>query len=631
MASTFLSRSNHRNVVSRYLLLTIFLVAFALYIPPYATEFVGDDYLHLGYVAEFLSNPLSAWKTLDPFWTDWYYRPTQNLGFLALRLLFGLNAFPYYVAIASSHLLTVALVYALGRRLGLSKWNAVLAAFLFALNAQHQDVASWASSMAIIVVTGLMVAAAIAYHRFLQSEGAVSTLWLVFFLFVVALLTHEQSILLLPVLLAMRWLWARGRRLGRAELLAFAAAGSLLIAYVVSQWLRPNPTLQLRDDVAANFVATLNPWSAGHFAATAIGRWLLLDRSSVGVAIMDWIAISPVAQVLAAVAILLLLATWYHRGNKPARFGLIWMVLHLGLVYLTLWRLRPDLFAGRHLYGAWVGVTLALSGMLALAYRKRPTAAAEYMRALALFLLLGVVVAQVYFTVRTHRQWQEHLAEVAAVRSQLYAIAPAVTEGTSFYAHSFVLQPGFTPFAAAAWFDEPLLSGGSLEALQQYPHLDGSSYIVGYQDERLFDLAPELRRHERSWLLWEPDDAFVSSLQGAAPTYRLNDIAGPPMRERLALLTELPARGTLTLRYEVTVPQATAFWTAFWSPDDVTGQVRMLNRSGEEIVSVSAEPDNTAWSEISLPVSSRIGERVTIMLETQGMGAAAWAIPRFQR
>src|SRR5690606_24874348 len=87
----------------------IILFAVALYIPPFDSHFVGDDYVQLEEVAPFLDQPLAAYQMFHPFWTTWYYRPVQNLTFLIARLLFELQPFGYYVVLAGWHALTIAL------------------------------------------------------------------------------------------------------------------------------------------------------------------------------------------------------------------------------------------------------------------------------------------------------------------------------------------------------------------------------------------------------------------------------------------------------------------------------------------------------------------------------------------
>src|SRR5690554_585154 len=99
--TTILSRSNAPGnaaslLATQLVLAAIILLAAALYLPPYKEAFVGDDYLHLGYIAGFLDNPLRSLRVFYPLWTTWYYRPLQNLWFLANRSLFALTPFGYY-------------------------------------------------------------------------------------------------------------------------------------------------------------------------------------------------------------------------------------------------------------------------------------------------------------------------------------------------------------------------------------------------------------------------------------------------------------------------------------------------------------------------------------------------------
>ncbi|MCI0397982.1 MAG: hypothetical protein L0322_24055, partial [Chloroflexi bacterium] len=136
---------------SHLILAGLALIAAWLYLPPYADSFIGDDFVQQWRIRHLVHNPAGAYRILSPFWTDWYYRPAQNLWFLANRLLFGLQPAAYYALQIGWHLLAVALVYRLARRLGLGRPGALAGAALFAINAQHALTVSWISSIAIIM------------------------------------------------------------------------------------------------------------------------------------------------------------------------------------------------------------------------------------------------------------------------------------------------------------------------------------------------------------------------------------------------------------------------------------------------------------------------------------------------
>ena len=62
--------------------------------------------------------------------------------------------------------------------------------------------------------------------------------------------------------------------------------------------------------------------------------------------------------------ILLLLGVWFLLGNWTVRLGLLWVLLHLSLIYATLWQSKPEFLAGRHFYQASFGLVLAIGASI---------------------------------------------------------------------------------------------------------------------------------------------------------------------------------------------------------------------------------------------------------------------------
>ena len=184
-------------------MIALLLATLLIYWPPYAGAFVGDDYVQLRYVRDFLERPFSAYQVFNPFWLKWYYRPLQNLWFLANRLVFGLNPFGYYYLQICLHLVAVALVYRVARQTGLGATAALAGAALFAIRDHHADVVAWISSIAIVlaaVFTLLALSSYLSYRR----RPARHTLLLTALFFLLALLSHEEGFLLPPLLLFWR-------------------------------------------------------------------------------------------------------------------------------------------------------------------------------------------------------------------------------------------------------------------------------------------------------------------------------------------------------------------------------------------------------------------------------------------
>ncbi len=78
-------------ILGLWFLVLLFLFTVWLYLPDYSDSFVGDDFVQQWRIRKVIEDPIQAYRIFNPVWTDWYYRPMQNLWFLGNRLLFGVN------------------------------------------------------------------------------------------------------------------------------------------------------------------------------------------------------------------------------------------------------------------------------------------------------------------------------------------------------------------------------------------------------------------------------------------------------------------------------------------------------------------------------------------------------------
>lgn len=631
--TTILSRSNAPGnaaslLATRLVLAAIILLAAALYLPPYKEAFVGDDYLHLGYIAGFLDNPLRSLRVFHPLWTTWYYRPLQNLWFLANRSLFALTPFGYYYLQVLVHATVVVALYTFGRKVGLARAAALLAAALFAINAQHHDVVSWLSSIAILLVALFSLLASSAYLSYLRRSRQTWRLIAAFAFALLALFSHEEGLLLLPFLIGLRLLMFRRQRPRRSELAAALALALFTAVLVAIQLLRPNLTISLREQPASALLSALHPLEIGHFLVTVAGRWLFLDKSVFGVHLLLAIARFPLLELMLGAAILLSAILCFRRGSTLIRLSLLWAALHLGLLYVTVWTQAPELFAGRHLYNAWSAPALALAALAARVTAGRSRQALRVILS-ALFLFIA---ASALFTGDNQRAWQQHTAEIAGVEAQMKTLLPNASPETRIYAHRFALQPSFTPYVAAVWYQEPGISGGSLQRLLQQPSLTAETYLFDYADGRLYNLWPELQQYERTIPLWQPDNIALREVDtpGARGSYLPAQVAGPTGEERLALELQPPPEGWLVLTYETTAPKNSALMVELLGVVGSTFRLSLSNRSRDVVITIDEEASG-AWQSVTIPLAGQQDASMRLQLQASSpQGEAVYiSVPRF--
>lgn len=608
------------------------LLATLVYIPPYKLTFVGDDYVQLGYIAPFLEQPAAALRVFDPFWSDWYFRPLQNIWFLICRLIFGLNPFGYYFLQALWHLMAGASLVAFARKLGVTRGSALIALTLFLVHSHHHDVVAWISSIATIQVTTFSLLAFAAYAHYRQ--GPRQTRWLLAatLFTLLALFSHEVGIFMPPFLLLIRR-GVKGRASPRrieqatlALLIAVAAAMSLL------HGLRPNATIVLGGEGAAGWLATLHLRHLAQFTVIIAGRWLLLNKTALGTALLLRTVESTALAVILFLLVALALAVAYRRGQGVTRLALLWAVAHLAFIYLTVWRQKPELLAGRHLYAPWAMLVVAIGHQVAGASARRPRRTAR-----PLFTVLAVVLAlNILFVGDDQRAWQSHTDEVARVERQMKALIPQAGPQTQIYAHRFVILPSFTPYAAAIWYNEPQLSGGSLARLQSVEQVHDQTFVLDYAGGQLSNVLPELQAYPGARILWQPLQASVSAVQadGAeSGSYQLLQVPTLAPDRRLAIAVQPPPDAWLTLHYAIPAAESSHLVTAILGEAGAVFRVRLSGDGGAAQTVFRRTVDQAGavqWHHLRIPLAADGIPRLdTILLDVQAPPGVEtyWSMP----
>lgn len=645
---------------AQFITLGLTLVATFIYFPPYARAFVGDDYVQLDYILEYVSRPLTAVRLLNPYTLPWYYRPGQNFWFLAHRLAFGYEPFGYYWLQLLVHALVIVMVYRVARQVGLRPYSALFSAALFAIHSHHQDVVGWISSIAIVLAALFTLLTVSVYLAYRKRPSRPSFLLLTFICFLLTLITHEESFLLPAVLLFWRlgvggWTWAghpaqrtaqdswRGMIRNWPETAVFLLMFLSLGAYLYSQFTRPNLTISLEATPVTHWYDYLAPLKFALFLAQTSGKYIPI-----------WGAQTFARDNFLVVAFLSLvgLALWYWYGNRVTRWGLAWATMHLAFIYWALWSQKPELYAGRHLYNAWIGLTLALgssvdslgrrellasSGQGAHSWRLRASALKLYAPWL---ILLAYLMGSMGITRHHQGTWLADTQEETAVRGQLQALLPTVTDRTHLFATRFPITPRFLRSVVQVWYgrDQPFHAPfGPLTALRAAPIITPDYYLLDYEaDGTLYNLAPEFQTSDRSQLLWRETptvftfrNADTTQQEEEAAPYELPLVIGAEGDRRLAIEVIPPTTGEdwLALAYTVTPPAGNSLRLGVHRAAGVDGRaqgemrfrVRLVAGTEEEVAyEVALGAADGGWETAVIPLDAYTGQSLTIRLELAG-------------
>ena len=642
----------------------LLLITLSIYFPPFAWAFVGDDYVQFDYIKDVIARPWLSLSLFNPYTLPWYYRPLQLIWFWLLEAVFHFTPDGYYWMELLFHALAVALVYRVARQLKLGAFTAVLAATLFAIHSHWVDVVSWLSSIAIVLAAVFSLAAMSAWLSYLKRPSPRQLLLTLFFC-LLTFLSHEESVLLPPFLLLILVTkrlgigdWRlRYKRLisylqsliSPKELLLFAALGLLTAAYLYFQFTRPNLTIDLTSRGTAEWLTFLSWPAVAEFIIVTLFRFTFVG---------NLLELGGTAASLLAMITLLLLGLWFWWGSRTVRLGLVWLGLHLMFIYWALWSQLPELYAGRHIYQAMIGLVLAIGASLDTVVvekfltqraQREPRKKEETLRSLRPLrfnqIVLAVIVTAVALYHASHtrkiqQDWLNNVTEEAVARQQLKAMFPTISPDDHFFAVRFPIAPQFTRSVVQLWYDTPLeRPGGGLDHLRAVNEADRTFVVLDYANGQVYNLMPELQQHDQTIFLWaKPLVQFWLEADGQEtavpqPETTLPVVEAQNGRQLAVKMT--PENGRwLVYSTTVVVPENSMLQTAVLPQPGLRYRLRLIPVSGDEVTlfdSATGELQN--WQPVEIPLDSYGETPVTLRFEVQGDGLAEeisgyWANPR---
>lgn len=626
-----------QTILVRLAVVVLILVTMVIYMPPFIRSFVGDDYIQFDYVKPFVRHPATILQVFNPTAVPWYYRPTQNIWFWINRLVLGWEPFGYYIILLWFHALVIALMFRVGRQLRLGPLAALCTAVLFAIHSHWVDVITWISSVAIVMGA---VFSLLAVSRMLTYLARPSTrqLLLIFALTWLALVTHEETIFLPPFLLLLLLLWRwehqwkeRGERnvkkprrkrtphvppatrqlfITKQEGLFFGLMALAALALLIIQFTRPNPTVQVSDRALAEWLTFLR-WPE-------VAEFILVTTFRLSF-VYPLLNLSGLAANLFIVMLVFLLGAWFWQGNWAARFGLLWALAHLFFIYWALWTQLPNLYAGRHIYQAGIGLALAVGAIIQqvlaietwqLAIGTRSLTLRPSVVTLLILLVLGLfTLHHIGETRKTQQVWLGNVTEEETAKAQLVALFPQITEKNHVFSFRFPILPDFTRSVMQVWYDVWLeRPGGSLKHLAAQGTATPDTIVLDYENGQVYDLMPQLADGAETLFLWtaDADDmTVVTAVEG----------------KQLALpITPLVGRGVGN-RYRVDILDAMALHTAVYTQPGITYRIFLTGEDGVEQAAFELPApfnDDEAghWQEIKIPLDVYAGQKISIRLET---------------
>jgi len=296
------------------------------------------------------------------------YMPLKMLSLAVDYQLFGANPTGYHVVNLLLHIANALLVYLLLLRLGEPAVAAFAVALLWGVHPVHVESVAWISERKNVLSTLFFLLAFLAYLRFSDRPRA-RTYVLMFVLFVCALLTKINTIVLPAIAIAYEVAWRFRLRAGDVvAMLPLLAAGALL-AWVN---LHGNPS-----HGAAYHGGSL--WVTLRTSSTVVPRYVGLILLPVGLQSYypvplhaSWLDPAVLASTLAIVAcgVTAIVLVWRRRR---AAFWMVWFLVTLApMLNLVPF---PALMADRYLYIPLVGALALLAWAAQEVVRRAPRVA----------------------------------------------------------------------------------------------------------------------------------------------------------------------------------------------------------------------------------------------------------------
>jgi hypothetical protein len=355
--------------------------------------------------------------------------------------------------------------------------------------------------------------------------------------------------------------------------------------------------------------------------------------------------------LLLAIAILLLLGAWFLYGSGTVRLGLVWVALHLGLIYATLWQSKPQLLAGRHFYQAAFGMALALGGSLdqLLALDSPQFKVSKWRVSLMRTVLVGVITAVLLYHISntrpTQQAWLARAQEDQSAKTQMQAILPEIESDTHVFANRFPITPQFMRSVTEIWYalGQPVpMPSGSFTQLQLHGKATSDYYVFDYEAGKVINLMPELQQSAETVFVWSQEPRLDIVTEAGETLEAATDageqgfaVVGTEENRRFAvkLAPTSLVDGWLSLAYKIPATPAASDLRLSIRTDVVPGApVRVrLDLDSDESVTIFEGKATNDWLELTAPMREYAGQTMEVRLETAVPpgGTVYWGNPRF--
>ena len=511
----------------------VLVLAFAVYANTLWNGFVYDDHEqvelnpyvhHVQYVGKILTT--TVWSFQGSEGQTNYYRPLMTLGYLVCNELFQSLPYGFHLINILLNCVVVWLAFAVCSMLFGDETIALCAAAIFALHPIHTEVVAWVAAITELELAVFYLAAFALFLRLDSGDRRqeLMTRLLMCLSFVLALLSKEQAITLLPLAVIYEHVYRADHALTNWRIKASRYGGLIAIgcAYLIFRAAVLGglaPVLKHPDvtpsQVPISALALLGQYVAKLFWPHPLLAFYVFHKSA---SFFDPGVLLGLALTFCAVILFIFL--W--RRARIYSFALIWMAVTLAPVLNPRW-MATNVFAERYLYLPSVGFCALLSAGVVWLFRKAPAKAPVFRRA---GVTAGIAVCALAATqiVARNRDWHDDWTFLTrTLATEPHASLLRTDLGTLEWSHLHREEAQRQWLRALA--DKPddavALSNLGLAALEEQRYQDAENYLHKAIELRPHFAAPHIHLG-RIYLAQGQPAAAEAEFRTAVEIYPLN-------------------------------------------------------------------------------------------------------------
>ena len=391
----------------------LFLIAIVLFVyyPILENDFLDfwdDQWVVMNSFTEGGISLNNVWSILTSYYHG-QYAPFNEYLYLVLYSLFGYDSFIFHLASLVLHITNVCLVYIIFGKILIESGRldpetarkvAFFTALIFAIHPFNVESVAWMSASKVLVYTFFYLLATYTYLEYLKKGSGCYYMYTVIF-FICSFLGKEQAVTFPVWMLVINWLYGNSLRQTGVWRNVMPFWGLSLFFGIVTM---------LSQSHAGQGILTGEGgypfWQRMVYACYTFTEYLLKCivpyklsylypfPSAAGEPLPSWLLIYPLLLVI------IIVSFWKYLNRWPITFGLLFFLIHIGIVLHIIPLSRFAVVADRYVYVSSIGIAFLFAMGFYFIYKRY----AKFKISVSALLICYLLALGIYSNKRT-RVW----------------------------------------------------------------------------------------------------------------------------------------------------------------------------------------------------------------------------------